>query len=329
MALVRPAPIDPSGTFTHALEILASIQASPSCNRVAASTLLDSCHSIEGSEPDAEASIEDYRSIYAAQLAMCEIESVNSVKPQSCDQLVTMAKGKSKGLRKIRKDRLSQCLQSLESRPQWWTSYSNNRQNAGVMCQAARIDIEKGNSRIFGLDDRSFSSDQLIKLHKSMVEASAEASTALGRATNEANAALAELQQDFMLAKRDFQDRLLHDINSSTQNAQSFLERVVRGMDAAVQGAMGRILSAVTEIESRTAGLAQVCTWSGREDYVRELIRSRMSTKRIAIRKTCGKMSTKSSSRLLRAGQSWSQHKRNSGTEVRKWQYSCMVRCGI
>jgi len=151
VALVRPMPDDPSGTFTHALELLASIQTSPSCNRIAASTLLDSCHSIEGSEHDVDASIEDLRSIYAAQLAMCEIGSANSVKPQSCGALTTAAKTKSKGARSISKDELSKCLRSLESRPQWWTSYSNNRQNAGVMCQAARMDIEKGKGCIFQL----------------------------------------------------------------------------------------------------------------------------------------------------------------------------------
>ena len=139
------APIDdPSGTFTHALDILASVQSSPSCNRIAASTLLDSCHSIENSEHDAESTVEDYRSIYAAQLAMCEIETVKSAKPQSCNALAVTTKTKSKDHRRITKSQLAHCLQSLESRPQWWTSYSNNRQNAGVMCQAARIDIEKG-----------------------------------------------------------------------------------------------------------------------------------------------------------------------------------------
>ena len=150
-SLVRPAPQDPSGTFSHALEILASIQVSPSCNRRAASALLHSCQSIEGSESDAETSLEDYRSVYAAQLAMCEVESANSVKPQSCDMLMTTSKGNAARAGNIRKDRLMSCLQSLESRPQWWTSYSNNRQNAAVMCQAARIDIEKGKHEIWRL----------------------------------------------------------------------------------------------------------------------------------------------------------------------------------
>ena len=106
--------------------------------------LLDSCHSIEGSGHDVDTSAEDLQSIYAAQLAVCEIGSADSIKPQSCNSLSMMAKDKSKGLKSIRKETLRQCLKSLESRPQWWTSYSNNRQNAEIMCQAARIDIEKG-----------------------------------------------------------------------------------------------------------------------------------------------------------------------------------------
>ena len=146
-ALVRPIPDDQSEIYSHALQLLSALQGSPSCNRVAASTLLDSCHSIDGSKQDAELSFEDARSIYAAQLAVCEIESAESSIPQCCRALVPVLDSKvhkraPQG--RMRKGHLSQCLQTLESRPQWWTSYSNNRQNAVVMCQAARVDIEKG-----------------------------------------------------------------------------------------------------------------------------------------------------------------------------------------
>ena len=123
------------------------MQAAPSCNRLAASTLIDSCHSIDGSKHDAEVSFEDVRSIYAAQLALCEIMSAESVIPQPCQALapaLDSKRHKAASIKSVRKIQLSQCLQSLESRPQWWTSYSNSRQNAVVMCQAARVDIEKG-----------------------------------------------------------------------------------------------------------------------------------------------------------------------------------------
>ncbi|KAL6714378.1 hypothetical protein ACLMJK_007801 [Lecanora helva] len=239
VSLVRTKPEDPSGTFAQALELLASLQTSPSCNRLAASSLLDSCQSIEDSQSDAEEIIEDYRSIYAAQLALCEIGSANPAMPQSCDQLVAVTKSRGKGTRSVHKDRLNHCLQSLESRPQWWTSYSNNRQNAGVMCQAARIDIEKG------------------QLHKSMVETNAEASSALGRATKQANSALEQLQSDFTLARNAFQTQLHQELESSSEQVASFLGRLLKSMETAIHGAMGQVLSSTKDITSETAILSQ------------------------------------------------------------------------
>ena len=157
-ALVRPSPVENSAIYYEALQILTSMQASPSCHRMAAAKLLNSCQSIEGAPSATEASLDDVKSIYAAQLAMCEIVSAGSVIPQQCKPLTPGQESKGRrGFSGIaaggrqRPDRsdneqLGQCLQALESRPQWWTSYSNSRQNAVVMCRAARVEIEKGMS---------------------------------------------------------------------------------------------------------------------------------------------------------------------------------------
>ena len=138
------------------------MQSSPSCNRLAATTLLTSCQSIEGSNTNAEAAFDDLKSVYAAQLAVCELMGAGSSIPQHCGSLMWSESftGKQgfKGFLGSRNEKVqgflrghdvdhkqfNQCLKSLESRPQWWTSYSNSRQNAAVMCQAARIEIEKG-----------------------------------------------------------------------------------------------------------------------------------------------------------------------------------------
>ena len=123
------------------------MQGSPSCNRLAALTLLDSCQTIDGSDPNAEDFLEDMRSVYAARLAMCEIVGAGSAVPPPCKSL-DVSSGttvhQTSGIKNIRRDQLGQCLQSLESKPQWWTSYSIMKHNAMVMCQAARVDIEKG-----------------------------------------------------------------------------------------------------------------------------------------------------------------------------------------
>ena len=156
-AIVRPSPIEKSAVYSEALQILTSIQASPSCHRLAASNLLNSCQSIEEAPSDTEPSLDDVKAIYAAQLAICEIISAGSAVPQQCKPLTP--RHETKGRRgfsgiasggsqrpndKHGSEHLSQCLQALESRPQWWTSYSNSRQNAVIMCRAARVEIEKG-----------------------------------------------------------------------------------------------------------------------------------------------------------------------------------------
>ena len=158
-AFVRTSSVDKPEVYSQALSLLDSMRNAPSCNRLATSALLDSCQSIEGTTTGAESSLEHVRSIYAAQLAVCEIVSAGSAVPSQCKPFQsvnaefkqrgrsgagTKGKGKPTGANEIESRHLSQCLQSLESRPQWWTSYSNSRQNAVVMCQAARADIEKG-----------------------------------------------------------------------------------------------------------------------------------------------------------------------------------------
>ena len=147
-SLIKPNLDDSKAFYNHALQIISSLEASPSCNRIATSTLLDSCHSIDGSKKDAETQTEDVRSIYAAQLALCEIASAGSSIPQSCKALTSQPKSLQQGKQiRLRKNQINDCLGSLESRPQWWTSYSNNRQSAVMICKAARIYADKGEQR--------------------------------------------------------------------------------------------------------------------------------------------------------------------------------------
>lgn len=156
--------------FDEALRLLTSLRSSPSCTRLAASTLISSCQSFVGPSrdtdrpsPDSEAALDDLKSTYAARLAVCELVGAGTAVPSFCAPLMPSDQAKSKrGFRAflkqgsgqrpatemnhdhIKGQQLGQCLKSLESRPQWWTSYSNNRQNAVVMCHAARAQVEKG-----------------------------------------------------------------------------------------------------------------------------------------------------------------------------------------
>lgn len=153
---------DHSTVYSQALDLLDALQSSPSCIRLATSTLLISCQTIdENTSVAIEPALDEIRSLYAARLALCELSSAGLSIPPECTllhvgidsdanklhhhQLMGESTAQSSNSQhKVGTLQIRKCLQSLESRPQWWTSYSNSRQNAAIMCQAARADIEKG-----------------------------------------------------------------------------------------------------------------------------------------------------------------------------------------
>ena len=239
------------------------MQASPSCHRLATSTLLDSCQSIDGSKHDSEVSHDYMRSIYAAQLAVCEIQSAESKVPPSCETLIPTGKADlfpKLGSQSVPRAHLSHCLQALETRPQWWTSYSNSRQNAVVICQAARADIEKGERQVkfvrsVGADTPL---DELIKLHKSSVQINQDADAALAQAVEYSEEALRQKHEEFALAKRTLQDQLIQEIKIASGTAQSLLGKVMIGLNASVQTILMRLTSATRSVETDVANLRQV-----------------------------------------------------------------------
>ncbi|PGH35603.1 hypothetical protein GX50_01584 [[Emmonsia] crescens] len=135
--------------FYNAIKLLDSMRSSPSCNRLAATNLILSCQSIGGDDGNQKDNLSDsldnVKSLFAARLAVCELIGAGAATPEQCSPIFT---SHPKYLHlseddQIQPSQLEPCLKSLESRPQWWTSYSNSKQNAVVMCQAARTEIER------------------------------------------------------------------------------------------------------------------------------------------------------------------------------------------
>ncbi|EEQ88403.2 nuclear membrane fusion protein Kar5 [Blastomyces dermatitidis ER-3] len=138
-----------SEVFSDAIKILDSMKSSPSCNRLAAANLILSCQSLGGDDGTQKAglsdSLDNVKSLFAARLAVCELIGAGAAIPEQCPPiLITHPTYRHPDAEDpVQPSHLAPCLNSLESRPQWWTSYSNNRQNAAVMCQAARTEIER------------------------------------------------------------------------------------------------------------------------------------------------------------------------------------------
>ncbi|KAH0545219.1 hypothetical protein FGG08_000673 [Glutinoglossum americanum] len=176
-SLVRSHQANQTETFSLATEILASLESSPSCNRLATAMLAKSCETLDNQDPtEPEIFLDRVRSMYAARLAVCELTEAGVPVPAQCSLLLPLDRSKKRrGLKDylsrngrpkdgnkeakyyddINQRQLVQCLRNLESKPQWWTSYSNGRQNAVVICSALRSHIEKA---------------QALETYKSLVE---------------------------------------------------------------------------------------------------------------------------------------------------------------
>lgn len=143
------------------------MESAPICNRLAALDLINNCKSLEQSSdtvnPESEVILDEVKSEYAARLAVCELLGAKAHVPRECDILVPSVQACGKGrsssfFSRQKKDsveekycypgttyaQLERCLRALESRSQSWTSYSNARQNAVVMCHASRDAIDRG-----------------------------------------------------------------------------------------------------------------------------------------------------------------------------------------
>ncbi|KAK6503159.1 hypothetical protein TWF481_008192 [Arthrobotrys musiformis] len=71
------------------------------------------------------------KNFFATKLAICELSSANIDYPRDCRGNIQSSKD------------LNRCIKKLESRPQWWTSWSNCIQSVGVICQAVREEAER------------------------------------------------------------------------------------------------------------------------------------------------------------------------------------------
>lgn len=168
-ALIKVASLNALKENQKVLELIRTMETASSCIATATKSLLASCKEVEGvingdsQGPNAPEVLENIKSIYAAKLAICEIMEAGATLPGHClpfsptrpsvrtHRLKSyFSRGKvaeavlGGNVPESGSQELIGCLAELESRPQWWTSYSNARQNAVVMCQSVRVEIERG-----------------------------------------------------------------------------------------------------------------------------------------------------------------------------------------
>ena len=144
-----------SSSYNKAIIFLEELKGASSCHRLAASTLIQTCQTLD-SKTAIDIALAEVKEEYAAKVAACEFNAVYSkskdIIPKACKAFLPTKNACSKtgfGSEKlcyahITRAQVTACISGLEDRPQSWTSYSNALQNVHNTCQASRIAIDKG-----------------------------------------------------------------------------------------------------------------------------------------------------------------------------------------
>lgn len=230
-----------------------------SCNRIAVTNLVTSCQTFsdgkDGAQTDDRGTLDLLRSVYAARLALCEIDGAGTSIPSSCLPVtvspppqksrfgfIARHRGFDTAPDEVSRDLLEQCLRTLESRPQWWTSYSNNRQNALVICHASRIETEK---------------EELLDLHRSIAKSTLKLSNGLQEALRDAATQSAQ-QQAFMEAVQSLQEKIMTDIEASDSVVKRTFGSFLHDIESGIKSLQDSITTALSSARTGTADLGEV-----------------------------------------------------------------------
>jgi uncharacterized protein YoxC len=157
----------------RAIQVVENHDSLPYCQKMAASSLIHSCatlqgktsdeEELQGSSQDMNATLGEEKTLYAARLAVCELSDSKVPVPKQCTSFIPTRETTKKtgwfgylpvpGVWKsivrypdyeqaTKRDR-DACVQALYASNQAWHSYSNAGQDAVKLCHAVRGDIER------------------------------------------------------------------------------------------------------------------------------------------------------------------------------------------
>lgn len=220
-----------------------------------------SCQSTGGKTENTETdnthvALDHIRSLYAARLAICELNGAGTTTPPPCAP-VTVLPPHKKGFLGFSNNHkshvniadtiptglLEPCLKSLESRPQWWTSYSNSRQNAVVICQASRIESEK---------------EELLELHRFVAESTLKLNRGLQEALRMAAEGSAQ-HKAFIEVIANMHDRLAHELGESESLFKRAIATLIHDIESGVDSAVASVASIFGRVQMEAAIVEQVC----------------------------------------------------------------------
>ncbi|KAF3492398.1 uncharacterized protein GIQ15_01915 [Arthroderma uncinatum] len=256
--LLHTNPAEHNDIFSEALQLLDSMQHAPSCNQRAVANLITSCQVFSSGKSErgqySALDLDNVKSLYAARLAICEVTGAGAAVPNQCLAILPsrdnekpiytfkrQVSQESEEKDVIPEKLLAPCLRSLESKPQWWTSYSNSRQNAAVMCHAARLDVEK---------------EELLNHHRALTEVTSGLTEHLNRSL-ENGYTQARRQKEFLQAVDDLRLKLLRDLRKDSVIIQGQFTELLKGTKDIFRVANGEFQGFVKSTSAEAATLSK------------------------------------------------------------------------
>jgi hypothetical protein len=248
--------------ITQAVDFVVSMQTAPTCTRMAASHLMNECklleHAPDFAKSRPEAYLDGVKTEYAAKLAVCELLSaqpVNPLPPPHCDILVPSSRHCGKGgswwyarpellddkqcYPDFKDYQYTQCLKSLQSTPQFWTSFSNARQNAVVMCQASRDAIERENH---------------LEIFKNLTQVLGGVTANMQKTTEEYESLIRE-QRQYSEEARGFHQQLKKDIQAVQEKAVATVGALDAKFHTFMEASISGLITALAESQSNEIDL--------------------------------------------------------------------------
>ena len=135
--------VEQDPVFEKAMHVIDSLAAQSTCHQQAAAQLLITCKAA-GKDSKLGSGrhefLERTKSTYAVRVAVCETGEGRAAVPAACRLVLDMPQHSQGDLEVINSKQLASCLEALMTEHYYWTSYSNNRQEANTLCQAGSLE---------------------------------------------------------------------------------------------------------------------------------------------------------------------------------------------
>ncbi|KAF1833703.1 hypothetical protein BDW02DRAFT_589488 [Decorospora gaudefroyi] len=224
---------------------------------MAASHLMNECklleHAPDFAKSRPEVYLDNVKTEYAAKLAVCELLSaqpVNPLPPPHCDILVPSSRHCGKGgswwytrpevsndkqcYPEFKDYQYTQCLKSLQSTPQFWTSFSNARQNTVVMCQASRDAIERENH---------------LEIFKNLTQVLGGVTSNMQKTTEEYESLIRE-QRQYSEEARESHQQLREDIQAIQEKAITTVGALDNKFHTFMESSISELITALADSQS-------------------------------------------------------------------------------